>query len=77
MARVSPDLSPIEHVWDEMKRRLHKLPRHQQPANLIQLAQRLQTIWEEIPQEQLSRLVASMRRRCTATINANGGHTVY
>ena len=23
---VSPDLSPIEHVWDEMERRLRRLP---------------------------------------------------
>jgi transposase len=23
---VSPDLSPIEHIWDEMERRLRHLP---------------------------------------------------
>ena len=74
---VSPDLSPIEHVWDEMKRRLRKLPERQQPANANQLAQTLQTIWKEIPQEQLLHLVASMRRRCNTVVDANGGHTVY
>lgn len=72
---VSPDLSPIEHVWDEMERRVRALP--QQPRNVAELRRALLTAWEDIPQEFLARLINSMRRRCTAVINAEGGHTRY
>ena len=33
---VSPDLSPIEHAWDEMERRLRQLPN--QPVTLAELS---------------------------------------
>lgn len=72
---VSPDLSPIEHVWDEMERRLRRLPN--QPVTLADLGQALTNIWNNIPQAFLNTLVASMRRRCQACVNANGGHTRY
>jgi len=36
---VLPDLSPKEHVWDEMERRLHSL--QNQPAMLAQQRQAL------------------------------------
>lgn len=72
---VSPDLSPIEHVWDEMKRRLRQ--RRNQPLTLDQLAQTLVNIWNTIPQAVIANLVASMPRRCRACLNANGGHTRY
>lgn len=72
---VSPDLSPIEHVWDEMERRLRRLP--QQPSTLRQLRIALLRVWQDIPQTFHARLVNSMRRRCTAVIDANGGHTRY
>ena len=72
---VSPDLSPIEHVWDEMERRVRALP--QQPGNVGELRQALVNVWQDIPQVFLANLVNSMRRRCTAVINARGGHTAY
>ena len=72
---VSPDLSPIEHVWDEMKRKLRQLPN--QPVTLAQLRQTLVNIWNGIPQAFFNRLISSMRRRCQACVNAGGGHTRY
>jgi transposase len=72
---ISPDLSPIEHVWDEMKRRLRRFPN--QPLALQQLNQRLVHIWNNIPQAFVDNVVGSMRRRCEACIAANGGHTRY
>ncbi len=72
---VSPDMSPIEHVWGEMKRRLRALPN--QPVTLADLAAALVQIWNAIPQAFLNRLIGSMRRRCQACIQANGGHTRY
>ena len=72
---VSPDLSPIEHAWDEMGRRLRQAPN--QPLTLAALGQILVGIWNNIPQAFFTRLVSSMRRRCLACINANGGHTRY
>ncbi|KAJ8303830.1 hypothetical protein KUTeg_018623 [Tegillarca granosa] len=72
---VSPDLSPIEHVWDEMERRLHHLPN--QPVTLQGLAQELDQIWNSIPQAFFRHIITSMRRCCQSCVNANGGHTRY
>ena len=72
---VSPDLSPIEHAWDEMERRLRQA--NIQPLTLAELGQALVQTWNNIPQAFFNRLVSSMRRRCQACINANGGHTRY
>ena len=61
---VSPDLSPIEHVWDEMERRLRSL--QNQLAMLAQLQQALVQILNGIPQAFFNHLVSSMRHRCQA-----------
>ena len=45
---ISPDLSPIEHAWDEMERRLRQLPN--QPVTLAELSRALVRIWNGIPQ---------------------------
>jgi hypothetical protein len=70
---VSPDLSLIEHVWDEMKRRLRHLPN--QPVTLAEMGLALIRIWNIIPQAFFNNLVRSMRCRCQACINTNDGHT--
>jgi len=72
---VSPDMAPIEHVWDELQRRIHHRPRP--PTTLPELRRALQEEWDTIPQAFLANLVNSMRRRCRACVDALGGHTRY
>jgi hypothetical protein len=45
---VSPDLSPIEHVWDKMERWLRHL--QNQPVTLAEMGPALICIWNIIPQ---------------------------
>jgi hypothetical protein len=72
---LSPDLSPIEHLWDELGRRV----RHRQnpPETLQELRDVLVHQWNNIPQAFIQRLIVSMRRRCEALFAARGGHTRY
>ncbi|KAK7116376.1 hypothetical protein V1264_002066 [Littorina saxatilis] len=72
---LSPDLNPIEHAWDELGRRLNA--RVNAPPNRRQLFQALQQEWDNIPQQTLRRLIASMPRRCQAEIDSRGSHTRY
>ena len=44
----SPDLNPIEHVWDSLDRQLRRRPNS--PANLNELRQALIQEWNNIPQ---------------------------
>lgn len=74
-AARSPDLNPIEHVWDIMGRQYRALPNP--PNNLIQLEVALRQIWENIPQEVITRLILSMPQRCQAVVAARGGNTKY
>ncbi|GFX85721.1 transposable element Tcb2 transposase [Trichonephila clavipes] len=62
----SPDLNPVEHVWDTFGRRIAALLHH--PENNKQLKQMLIEEWALLPQERLHKLVLSMRRRCETTI---------
>ncbi|GFU32747.1 transposable element Tcb2 transposase [Trichonephila clavipes] len=71
----SPDLNPIEHVWDALGRRFAARLHH--PENTQQLKQMLVEEWALLPQEMLHQLVLSMRRRCKATIAVRGGHIPY
>lgn len=71
----SPDLSPIEHLWDALDRRVRqRLPA---PANIGELRLALTEEWQNIPQATIDRLIGSMRRRCVAVQQADGGHTRY
>ena len=72
---LSPDLSPIEHLWDQLNRRVCK--RQQQPQTLDRLQAALTEEWQGIPQVTINRIVASMRRRCVAVINCRGSFTRY
>ncbi|UYV64962.1 K02A2.6-like, partial [Cordylochernes scorpioides] len=60
-----PDLSPIEHVWDIIGRRLHALP---QPRSEDELWQMVEREWRAIPQDAIRSLIDSLPRRVAACI---------
>jgi hypothetical protein len=72
---LSPDLAPIEHVWDELGRRVYSRPN--KPTTVDGLRRALTGEWNNMPQTVIQNIILSMRRRCTACINARGGHTRY
>ncbi|UYV70148.1 hypothetical protein LAZ67_7001969 [Cordylochernes scorpioides] len=70
----SPDLSPIEHVWDIIGRRLHALP---QPRSEDELWHVVEREWRAIPQDAIRTLIDSLARRVAACIAVRGGPTCY
>jgi len=79
----STDLNPIEHVWVELKKRLHpRYPRigattGAKEAVKKRLAQVLPLVWETIPKEFFDKLWKSMPDRVAAVLEARGGYTRY
>lgn len=71
----SPDMNPIEHMWDELKRRIRaRIPA---PTTLQELTRTAQEEWENIPQDVVERLIRSLPNRMQSVIRARGGHTKY
>jgi hypothetical protein len=71
----SPDMSPIDHVWDALYRPVQQhVP---VPANIQQLRTTIEREWDNILQTTINSLINSMWRRCTSLHEANGGHTRY
>jgi hypothetical protein len=64
----SADLNPIEHLWEEVERRI----RCQNFRNKNELMIKRQEVWNEIPQSTLDKLIDSMPRRCVAVIKSKG-----
>ncbi|GFW37997.1 transposable element Tcb1 transposase [Trichonephila clavipes] len=62
----SPDLSPIEHIWDHLRWRVGH------PTSLNELQARLQQIWNEMSQDIMQNLYASMPDRVASCIYARG-----
>lgn len=61
---MSPDLNPLEHIWDILGRRIKK--RDLPPQNLRELEAALHEEWQQLPMEQYQRLVRGMRRRLSS-----------
>ncbi len=71
----SPDMSPIEHVWDALDRRIRQ--RVPVPANIQQLCTAIEEEWTNIQQATINNLINPMRWRCVALREANCGYTRY
>ncbi|GFS83000.1 transposable element Tc3 transposase [Trichonephila clavipes] len=61
----SPDLNPIEHVWDILGQRI--AARQPPPTYLPELQRVLLDEWCNIPQDQIDNLILNMPRRCCQT----------
>ncbi|CAG9817238.1 unnamed protein product [Phaedon cochleariae] len=71
----SPDMNPIEHLWDELGRRVRY--RKRSPESLAEMADALVEEWDRIPMETISNLISSMPRRLEVLRVASGGNTRY
>ena len=64
----SPDLNPIEHLWEHIERKISV----RKPSNQHDLFELIKCTWEEIPIDVLINLVDSMPHRCNAVVAAKG-----
>jgi len=71
----SPDLNPIEHCWQHLKKKLGEY--EHPPGGILELWDRAQKEWEGIPKEVCQNLISSMPRRIAAVLKARGGYTKY
>ncbi|KAI0995126.1 hypothetical protein K3495_g13055 [Podosphaera aphanis] len=71
----SPDLNPIEHLWNYIKKRLKDYPKP--PNGILELLDRVQDEWAKIPAEECQKLMESLPRRIDAVLKAKGGHVKY
>lgn len=71
----SPDLNPIEHVWDSLKKAVYA--RNPMPTTVAALRTSISQEWNNIPQDRLITLIRSMRNRLESVIRARGGNTPY
>lgn len=70
----SPDMNPIEHVWDLIGRKIRDGPTL---PDLMSVENAVMREWSNMSQEFVDRLIDSMPRRIGAVIAAKGGHTRY
>lgn len=71
----SPDLNPLENLWDTLKRKVNKSITPE--TTLADLGRIVVRKWDAIDQQKVRRLIRGMRRRCNAVVESNGGHTKY
>ncbi|GFY11255.1 transposable element Tcb2 transposase [Trichonephila clavipes] len=69
----SPDMNPIEHVWDALGRRV--AGRQPPPQTLQELERALLEEWDRIPHLVINSLIDSMPQRCSTLLAVRGNHT--
>ncbi|GFY16264.1 uncharacterized protein TNCV_2349091 [Trichonephila clavipes] len=67
----SPDLSPVQHVWDQLKRQVPSC------HSVHDLELVVQDLWAHLPQDNIRCPINSMPDRVVACIAAGGGPTRY
>ncbi|EEA20407.1 transposable element tc1 transposase, putative [Talaromyces marneffei ATCC 18224] len=73
----SPDLNPIEAVWNWMKDWIQEQYPNDEQLSYDRLREVVRASWDALPEQFLKDLIDSMQARCQAVILAEGGHTKY
>ena len=68
----SPDLNPIEHLWNEVDRHLRRSKR--KPTSKSDLWEKIQEIWYNIEPDVVRKLIRSMPQRALDVYQARGGY---
>ena len=68
----SPDMNPIEHVWDEMSVWIRDMD-----ATVVELNNAVRQAWAAVRPGRVRTLVESMPLRVRALLVARGGYTRY
>ncbi|GFT66515.1 transposable element Tc3 transposase [Trichonephila clavipes] len=71
----SPNLNPIEHVWDMLGRQIAALSHP--PSSITELKRALQEAWNRLSPQLIHHIIASMVNRCAACLAVRGDHTPY
>ncbi|GFU29593.1 transposable element Tcb2 transposase [Trichonephila clavipes] len=71
----SPDMNPIEHVWDALGRRV--AGRQPPPQTLQELERALLEEWDRIPQLVINSHIDSMPQSCSTLLAIRENHTPY
>ncbi|GFV32916.1 transposable element Tcb2 transposase [Trichonephila clavipes] len=71
----SPDMNPIEYVWDALGRRV--AVRQPPPQSLQELERALLEEWDRIPQLVINSLIDCMPQRGSTLLAVRGNHTPY
>lgn len=71
----SPDLSPIEPLWNTFKKNIRSRPH--QPTSLNELKLAAREAWDALTSADINRHIDAMPQRVEAVLAANGGHTQY
>jgi len=66
----SPDLNPIEHLWAWLKQRVYKL----KPKTLAELEKAVDEVWEQVPDDMCTRLMANMDRDWARVVQLDGAY---
>lgn len=69
----SPDLNPIENIWNLLKNRLQA--REPRPQEIEEIKKAVVEEWNAIIIEEIRKYVDSMPKRIQEVISSNGGHT--
>ena len=69
----SPDINPIENMWQIMKNNVEK----RMPRNTDELMRFMIEEWDAIPQEIVNNLVSSMKSICESILANNGDRVSY
>jgi transposase len=70
---MSPDMNPIENLWDHVKQRVAE----SEPKTIRELRDAIERAWYQIPRETCEKYAMSFSRRALALCRSRGGHTKY